>query len=532
MYKCRLSVICLSHYNLRDNISDCPFNDDEHFSQLEQDLDIHATCPTNCSCLLFSLFCKQLTLNEQSNLKSYFAIYLLNVEFLKDSVFFNKFNDPVFLTVKHSKLSSICIQTKQLKSTVNFDISHNTVGTLYNDCFAFIYNVKFVNISFNRIHSIESYVFASSQHVVAIDVSWNKITQLNDYIFTGLSLKTINISGNPIISVSILSFTRVKISHIITQNFKVCCVKPLSNTLCAATPLWPNSCTRLLDDTFVKILIWLVNIIGLVMSGLSLITIRRNMVSSGESYNQLVVCLSISDILCCISHLIIVIAESIFRENYLEYEYYWRSDIFCISSSITSLISNYLSVFTINLLALTRYFVTKNPLDSIFLDKHFLAKTCMVASSLIVLLSMSLILSYIFTSHDHQLPTGLCSLLGHGNKSVISLVVTCITLLSQTVSFFIITITYHLLLRNIAEAKAAVQPITQPVNTGLNKSIFVAFTNLLSWLPSSILLCMTLFWPGYPYVLLIWTTMILQPLNTIIDPLIFVFFQILKEFVK
>ncbi len=48
MYKCRLSVICLSSHNLRDNIPDCPLNDDEHLYNL--DWDFQATCPMNCSC--------------------------------------------------------------------------------------------------------------------------------------------------------------------------------------------------------------------------------------------------------------------------------------------------------------------------------------------------------------------------------------------------------------------------------------------------------------------------------------------------
>ncbi len=141
-------------------------------------------------------------------------------------------------------------------------------------------------------------------------------------------MKTLNISGNPIISVSFLSFTSMNITHIITQNFKVCCVKQSSSTLCVAKPLWPNSCSRLLDDTFVKIVIWLVNLLGLVMNGLSLFSIKRNIVSSGNSYNQLVICLSMSDILCCISHLIFVIADRIFAENYSKYEYHWRSEPF------------------------------------------------------------------------------------------------------------------------------------------------------------------------------------------------------------
>ncbi len=62
----------------------------------------------------------------------------------------------------------------------------------------------------------------------------------------------------------------------------------------------------------------------------------------------------------------------------------------------------------------------------------------------------------------------------------------------------------------------------------LTKSILITFTNIFSWAPSAILLSLTLVWPEYPFSLLIWTTLILIPLNDIIDPSVFVFFKLLK----
>ncbi len=64
LFKCRMSNICISHVSICDNISDCPLNDDQHFCDRSLNL---MSCPTNCSCLVFSLFCQELTLNVLNN---------------------------------------------------------------------------------------------------------------------------------------------------------------------------------------------------------------------------------------------------------------------------------------------------------------------------------------------------------------------------------------------------------------------------------------------------------------------------------
>ncbi len=157
----------------------------------------------------------------------------------------------------------------------------------------------------------------------------------------------------------------------------------------------------------------------------------------------------------------------------------------------------------------------------------------MIGSSLVILLTISSILSYTFITDTFELPTSLCSFLGHFNKSLLSKIVTILTFLCQTVSCVIIPITYYFLLQKVNEAKAAVDHSSkQNDNKDLKKTIVVAFTDLLSWVPSSVLLLLTMLWKEYPYEILIWTTMFIIPLNAILNPFVFVFFKLLKECLK
>ncbi len=68
MFKCKASSICTSYESLCDVISDCPLNDDEYFCDKGLTLQ---SCPGNCSCLQFSLFCKEFMLGVQYNIKFY-----------------------------------------------------------------------------------------------------------------------------------------------------------------------------------------------------------------------------------------------------------------------------------------------------------------------------------------------------------------------------------------------------------------------------------------------------------------------------
>ncbi len=315
MFKCRNSSICISGEDLCDDISDCPLNDDQFFCNISNYL---KSCPSNCSCLLYSFFCTGLHLKTEEKLEPYIYIYLHKMD-LPLSIFV-MLNDPVFLVLEHCGLKHICKMVKLPKQLRIFNISGNTLKKLEKDCFEFMSNITHLNMSKNRIASLSSYTFQSSSVIVMLDLSNNKISILNDKVFSGLYLmKVLNLIGNSIVSISNLAFFESSIEYLVTnkQDYKVCCVKPSAETLCYAKPNWPNTCNRLLGHSLVKILIWCIIVIGILMNIYSCIIIWRKLVSSGENYNNLVVLLSINDICYCISLLtkFIVIADDIFADD-------------------------------------------------------------------------------------------------------------------------------------------------------------------------------------------------------------------------
>ena len=526
MFRCKNSSICISVDNLCDLIHDCHLHEDEHFCSINP----IANCPLNCSCLLFSMTCEHVSLDFIHNLTLYVSINLkyINISEPKRTSLLDVFGDPFIIKIYKGELASVCKQKKTLKNLRILDISNNAIKVLKKNCFQLISNIKYLNISENIVGTIRSYTFNSSGQIEQLDLSSNNLRSLLINSFFGLlSLKSLNLSQNDIVSVNVFSFSKTIITIMITDEFKVCCFKPLAKTLCEAKPLWPNSCGRLLGDVIVKVFVWLVGSLGFVLNVTACIIIMQKSANYFKCYDRIIICLAIGDILGCTSLLTIGTVDSIFVTRYLEYEYSWRSSIICYISCVFSIVSNLLSVFSINLLTMTRYWVIKKPLKSIVLDSK-LSRLCVLSIIFIFISSISITLSYILSVENQQLPTGLCLLLGHGDKSRIT---TILSLLSQSISCITIPTIYSRILLAIQQSTfLSEQSHRSHIAKGnIITSILVALTNLLSWIPSSILLCMTLLWKEYPYVLLIWTSMVIVPLNSIINPIVFVYFNVLKN---
>ncbi len=522
MFKCRNSSICISNQNLCDTKSffDCPLGDDEHLCTREPHV-----CPTNCSCLLFDLSCRGVILQRSSSFMAYVAIKLVNVSSIKEHDYLNWFDDPIIFVLKDSQLESICNRAKIFKHLQRLDVSRNSLKSLSAYCFRLMDSIINLNLSINKINVIASHAFSSSKRIKWLDLSWNLINNLEDKILAGLTkLQILNLTGNLIVSVSREVFLDLHIATIVTENFKVCCVSYSIQSMCLSKPLWPTSCGELVGHSAVMVVIWVISITGLLLNITSFFMVTLKVFTSAASYKSIIRWLNVTDIMCCISIFMIIIADRVFADNYLKYEHYWRMNYFCYGSSILSLTSNFLSIFILNLLGLTRYFVIKNPLN----DVHFLPKTCIFAAVVIMVLSFSLIMIYLVG--NNQLPSGLCTLLGHSKKSLISLIVTNLTLLSQTMSCLTIPLIYYQLFAEITKSKEAVgQGTTQSHIPGLKTSIIVSFSNLVCWLPTSVLLFMTLIWNEYPYILLTLTTLVIIPTNILINPMAFVVFRVCKD---
>ena len=363
-----------------------------------------------------------------------------------------------------------------------------------------------------------------------IDLSWNDITELRDNIFAGLiSLEFLNLSKNSIVSVSFLVFQYTHVTKIITEHYQVCCLRPSLEVVCSIEPPWPRSCTRLLGKVVIRMSAYLINSLGILMNICSFFIIRQKRLSSGASFNILVAWLSTSDAICCISFLIITINDEIYSSNYLKHQFHLRSNFLCYFPSILSFTTILLSSFTVNFLTLIRYFVVKRPLDPKFHNKKAFNRISILALFLTFILSTALNISYILTAKNNLLPTSLGLVLGH--KNAISYIMTTIIIVTQVLSCIMTPVMYFLLQSEMKLAKFPAQQ-TSHNKRQTSKGIMIAFTSLVCWIPGSVFLSMTLVWQEFPFDLLIWTTLVIMPLNTLIDPSVFVFYKLLETFIK
>ncbi len=531
MFKCTLSAICINRESTCDKIMDCPHGDDEFlcFPSLPE-------CPSDCSCLAYAIHCSyfQINLTGRNMSFPYILVSIKNSKFPLVSNILQLLNETRYLFLSKTGISCLC---QCLNEKINnlplkiFSFPYNEVKHISAKCFKHSM-MQLLNASRNRIKNLQRLSFQGLVNLTVLDLSFNLIAHIPDILFNGLlKMKFLNIMGNPLFGVTMDIFSNShKLENILTENFKLCCLKPSPITNCTAKPQWPNSCSRLLDDDFAKSMMWLVGLVGLLLNISAFISTQMNSAQEKSNYTRIVLIILFGDALMCYTLITIASADAYYGETYLQNELKWRSHIACYMSCTGSLASNIISVYGIHLMTASRYFVVKHPLSSLFLRSRFIVNQVIILIIGSFTFTGSLVLVYTLspTSQAGMLPSGLCMLVGNIDQSIVSKLVTFIVMASQAFSVFSIPSFYILLLQEVKKNKNKMEAARQR-NTNqednIQRMVIVSLTDLMGWIPCSILLCLTLVWKDYPVKMLIWTTAIVLPLNGIINPFVFVHSQ-------
>ena len=124
-------------------------------------------------------------------------------------------------------------------------------------------------------------------------------------------------------------------------------------------------------------------------------------------------------------------------------------------------------------------------------------------------------------------------MLGNIEKSLIPIFVTILTLSSQAIPSLSIPTLYFCLYKEIKRSKMAIENYpTSVTQDKFPKSLLASMMSLLGWVPSSFLITLTLIWHHYPFKILIWTIVIFQPINMIINPIVFSILKLIHKFIK
>ena len=165
------------------------------------------------------------------------------------------------------------------------------------------------------------------------------------------------------------------------------------------------------------------------------------------------------------------------------------------------------------------------PFDSKFKKGNFITK-CILCSLLVHLILAGSFTVYLVQTLN-KLPFGLCLPFMDPTDSLISFkILTWLVSIVQICTAISIIIIYSHLVLTLGKSEANL--CKAQLHSKVNKSlvlqlIIVSLSNILCWLPSCSIFVSSQFMSRYPIKMLIWTTVTMMPINSIINPIVFCF---------
>ena len=178
------------------------------------------------------------------------------------------------------------------------------------------------------------------------------------------------------------------------------------------------------------------------------------------------------------------------------------------------------SLFLLNLIGTSRLIVVKHPFNSHFKSHKIIIRylgTGLICSGIS---SLVIVYSYQAIEHSILMPSSFCLFLGETIKSVTVKFATTVMVILQIGSFISITILYLLVWKELKKSYFIISQSPSIDKHVLVQSFLVTITNALCWLPSSTILyhfcCI-----GNLSELLIWNAILINTVNSVINPIVF-----------
>ena len=525
MFKCRNSQLCVHVYDVCDGFMDCPIQDDEALCELKDII-----CPKLCTCLNFAVSCK-ININDTKVFPHLphvsYHIVSTNIDsmlFLKDNTFL------AVLNISQNLIADICNDVIKFYYLNNLDVSWNQIRKLSSGCFSELFNLQVIKIDNNQVTTMEEKSFYNLRHILLIDLSQNKLTSVLKYTFYNITrICKLNICNNPLKNIGHDIFSDMSLSSIVSDKFEICCLAP-PMVFCPASKPWFTSCSTLLPNLPIKLTFV---IIALCILMLNILSLCRNILilntkQKGELFSILALSINCTDLQCGIYLAILCFANFYFGDDFIVRHNQWKSSITCYMAFLLLLLFSLLIPYFLSLLSIARFMVVKYPLHSKFKTASFVLKCIFWGSILITALVLSVIVIFV---RKTVIPTNLCSpFIDPLDKIDEIKLITLFVALVQLFAFTFISSVYILLIKILKQNEGLFSMKSKKFDKNvLLQLILVTVSNLVGWFPSSVIFLSSLFLTKYPTDLLIWTTITVLPLNSLINPLLFIKFSVQNQ---
>lgn len=557
-YKCANQTSCILLAQLCDGQRQCPMGDDEWFCDLQ--------CPSYCNCIGQYVDCRGANLTHLPSNYISKSVRKLDLSYNRlgpnlSNSDFSSYHDLGELILHHNEIK-VLIPRKfhQLRNLYKLDLSNNQIHSVKRGAFAGLRRVtqlllesnpeldilepeaflglsslQMLNISSSRIMALRKYTFDGLTSLRHLFLRSNMIMEIEDGAFRSLnSLVSLDMRGNEIRYFTKVIFSDLKsLRNLSTDSFKFCCLmkEQISAERCLPQPDAISDCEDLLSSLSQRACIWVAGFVAL-FGNLIVISWRlcggqKSAREEDQVNSKLLLSLGFSDILTGIFLIIIAFVDIWYRGNYIENADNWRESNLCNLCGFISTVSSEASVFTLVSIAYNRYSEICRTFDSPYKFTPVRANR-LIAVSWCIALSIATLMSLLMPYFRSQLyaRSGVCLAFHITNEQAAGWLY-CIVfgiLVVNLVAFIFIVTCYTKIYLEISQRQRPNQPSPAASEQRPNNSLKIALiliTNFVACFPTIMLRLITLAGVPLPAAVYSWTAVLVLPMNSAINPMIY-----------
>ena len=515
MFKCRHNKYKCIHLNdICDGKYDCPQKDDELYCDLK-----YVECPESCKCTGYTMICSIHTLIDIRKMVPYNLVIIIDSKINFLNLIGQYYENMKFLNVIKCNIRLLCDISFPAK-LLSLDLSFNKIDKTEQHCFQSYTTIQKIILDFNQIQIIQSESFKNLPKLAMVSFSNNPLNVLQKRIFINCpSLKLLSFLNINLFNIHENTFSNLYNVLVRTNEFHVCCAAHFLS--CSAKIPWYISCTSILHLSVMRSMFIGISSVVLILNTISIFSCILG-ITQNKKLSLMVISINLTDTLCTAYLCIIWIADLSYQGIFQVKEELWRSSVPCFSAFFIILYFTLLSTLILTLMALSRLMLVWYPVDKKFKDHNFVLKSILflVILSLIICLSFTIILKI----HFRILPTSLCLPFIDPLKSVFMIkIIVWSSILTQSMLSIVIVTVYILLALSLYTKKD--NDLNQKSTHISYKSlilqlILITVSNILCWFSTNGIYTMTMILTEYPTQLVIWSTVILMPINSIVNPTI------------
>ncbi len=524
LFQCKNSQICIHLGDICDDFTNCPQGDDEFLCMLNG-----YQCPSQCQCFQLAVTCSSGMLSSTlfQSLQPYYYLQIDNCSL--DATFDNmktilQFPHVIFVIFTQANIVQFCQLIIKTENIMFANFSSNSISHLVKNCFHKNKNIIYLSMSSNHITHVEIDTFINLKKLQILDLSHNPLYNLVSFRDLGIAhlkyLIFLNISATHQIM-----FENISLRILHTDNYHYCSHLP-HHAHCTIQFPWYIGQKSLLPTISLKILFYCISSVILTTSVVSSILQKVSLwkkCNKTAAFGTTVVFVNGIDISCSVSLSILWVADVVYKDDFLMYEILWRSSVPCFTVFCLSLNFALLCPILLTFLSIQRYNIVSEPFDSKFRDTSFVRKHLGSMTGVSMIISVSVTLLNGMLSSTRSLTFFLCSPFVDptGSAVVVRILTWFIAVVVSGASVSIITSHIKLVLSLKASQKSIA--FKQRPNKGMVAQLTVAsLSNILCWIPTSIIHLTSSFLERYPTEILIWTQVAVTPLNSVINPIVFI----------